>query len=103
MGYTFQILIPRSGDRHRRGNMSRITLDIPDEALADLMAQPDAAAAAVRLATAIGLYAAGRLTHVQACALAGVGRVEFSQRLCAAHIPEHYRTTDDLALEFADA
>ena len=83
--------------------MSRITIDVPDEALADLMAHPDQAAGAVRLATAIGLYAAGRLTHVQACELAGVGRVEFSQRLCAAHIPEHYRTTDDLALEFAGA
>ncbi len=83
--------------------MSRITIDVPDEALADLMSKPDAAAGAVRLATAIGLYAAGRLTHVQACELAGVGRVEFSQRLCSAHIPEYYRTTDDLALEFTGA
>ena len=58
--------------------MSRMTLDIPDEALADLIAQPDASAAAVRLATASGLRAAGRLIHVQACALANGGRREFS-------------------------
>lgn len=95
--------VPRRGEPRTVTNMSRITIDVPDEALADVLSQPDGAAQTVRLATAIGLYAAGRLAHVQACTLAGVGRVEFSQHLRTAHIPEHYRTPDDLTLEFMGA
>jgi predicted HTH domain antitoxin len=82
-------------------SMSQITIDVPDVSLAGLHLSPEATATEVRVAAAIGLYAAERLTHFQACQLAGISRIEFSERLRLAHIPEHYRTADDLAMEFA--
>lgn len=81
--------------------MSQITIDVPDVSLAGLHLSPEAAAREVRVATAIGLYAAGRLSHFQAAQLAGMGRIEFSERLHAAHIPVDHMTSEDFALEFA--
>lgn len=80
--------------------MSQITLDMPDEALADLHLSPEAMAQEMRVATAIGLFAEGRLSHHQAAQLAGMGRLEFSERLNAAHVPVHYMTQADFDLEF---
>lgn len=46
--------------------MNQITIDVPDAALIGVLADPLAASREVRTATAIGLFAEGRLTHVQA-------------------------------------
>jgi predicted HTH domain antitoxin len=80
--------------------MSQITIDVPDASLADMHLTTEAMTRDMRVAMAIGLFAEGRLTHFQAARLAGMGRVEFSERLVAAHVPVHCVTADDFALEF---
>lgn len=82
--------------------MSQITIDIPDAAFGDLRQDPQAAAREVRVATAVGLFAAGRLSHSEAAHLADMGRIEFSERLHAAHVLVHHLTAKDFALEFPD-
>ena len=81
--------------------MSQITIDVPDASLAALHLSPEAIAHEVLVATAIGLFAEGRLSHFQASQLAGMGRIEFSERLRAAHVPVDHLTAEDFALEFA--
>ncbi|MCK6489304.1 MAG: UPF0175 family protein [Planctomycetes bacterium] len=80
--------------------MSQITIDVPDASLADMHLSPEVAAREVRVAMAIGLFAEGRLSHHQAAQLAGMGRIEFSARLTAAHVPVHTMTPEDFAMEF---
>ena len=96
------MVVPRPQWFPKLMDLSHITIDIPDSALGDLRQDPQAAAHEVRVATAIGLCAAGRLSHREAAHLAEMGRIEFSERLHAAHIPVHHLTAEDFALEFPD-
>lgn len=83
--------------------MCQITIDVPDAVVMDLHLDSSAGSSEVKIAAAMGLYAAGRLAHLQACQFAGLDRISFAERLRSAHIPEHYRTVDDFAVEFAGA
>jgi predicted HTH domain antitoxin len=61
--------------------MSRITVDISDDALAALNESPETAGAALRMAAAAKLYEMGRLSTGAAARLAGVPRSVFLMRL----------------------
>ena len=78
--------------------MSRIVIDLPDEALAALKLTGDAAANEVRVAAAMKLYELGRLSSGAAAALAGVPRAVFLSRLAEYGI-DTFRQSDDELLE----
>ena len=61
--------------------MSKITLNVPDEALLALKVSPDQLGAELRLAAAIKLYELGRLSSGAAANLAGVPRALFLVKL----------------------
>jgi predicted HTH domain antitoxin len=61
--------------------MSRVELEVPDEALDALRLTPQALGEELRLAAAVKLYELGRLSSGAAAALAGVPRVVFLSRL----------------------
>lgn len=61
--------------------MSRVTVDLPEEALSALRASGQEAGAEVRMAAAAKLYELGRLSSGAAAQLAGVPRTVFLKRL----------------------
>jgi predicted HTH domain antitoxin len=76
--------------------MSRITLDIPDDALAALKLPANEASDAVRLAAAAKLYEMGRLSTGAAARLAGVPRPVFLTKLADYGVDTFVLNREDL-------
>jgi predicted HTH domain antitoxin len=79
--------------------MCKITLSIPDEALAALKVSPDQMGAELRLAAATKLYELGRLSSGAAAKLAGVPRVVFLTKLADYEVDTFRLTEEQLARE----
>jgi predicted HTH domain antitoxin len=79
--------------------MGKITLSIPDEALAALKVSPEQLGAELRLAAAIKLYELGRLSSGAAAKLAGVPRVVFLTKLADYGVDTFRLTEEQLARE----
>lgn len=79
--------------------MCKITLSIPDEALAALKVSPEQLGAELRLAAAIKLYELGRLSSGAAAKLAGVPRVVFLTKLADYGVDTFRLTEEQLARE----
>ena len=76
--------------------MSRITLDIPGDALAALKPPANEASDAVRLAAAAKLYETGRLSTGAAARLAGVPRPVFLTKLADYGVDTFVLNREDL-------
>lgn len=79
--------------------MGKITLSIPDEALAALKVSPDQLGAELRLAAAVKLYELGRLSSGAAAKLAGVPRVVFLTKLTDYSVDTFRLTEEQLERE----
>jgi predicted HTH domain antitoxin len=79
-----------------------VTVDLPDSAIKALDAKTSVDAVAnLRLAAAMKLYELGRLSSGAAAELAGLGRVEFLDRLAAFGVNAFQETPEELAHELA--
>lgn len=76
--------------------MSRITLDIPEEALEALGTNAEDAVSTLRLAAAAKLYEMGRLSSGAAAGLAGVPRVVFLSGLADFGVDTFRMSQEDL-------
>lgn len=79
--------------------MSRVVLDVPDEALDALRMTPQVLGEELRLAAAMKLYELGRLSSGSAAALAGVPRVVFLARLTEYGVDTFRLGEEDLRRE----
>ena len=79
-----------------------VTVDLPDSAIRALDAKTsDDAVANLRLAAAMKLYELGRLSTGAAADLAGLGRVEFLDRLAEFGVNAFQESPEELAHELA--
>jgi len=66
--------------------MPKLTIDLPDEALAALALSPDEATREARRILAIHWYAEGRISQGTGAAIAGLSRLQFIEALAAAEV-----------------
>ena len=83
--------------------MSHILLDIPDDLLLALSAQPEEVAQTAQLATVIYYLREKRLSLGQAARLAGLTRPDFLDVLAVRGIPAFDLTAEDAIAEVAAA
>lgn len=80
----------------------KVTIDLPDSAIRVLGAKTSVdAVASLRLAAAMKLYELGRLSTGAAAEWAGLGRVEFLDRLAEFGVNTFQETPEELAHELA--
>jgi len=79
--------------------MSRVVLEVPNEALDALRLSPDEFGEELRMVAAAKLYDPGRLSSGAAAALAGVPRVVFLSRLGDYGVDTFRLNEDDLRQE----
>jgi predicted HTH domain antitoxin len=79
-----------------------VTVDLSDAAIKELDAKTgDDAVARLRLAAAMKLFELGRLSSGAGADLAGIGRVEFLDRLAEFGVNAFQQSPDELAQELA--
>ena len=83
--------------------MTRLTLDIPDDAAVALRTSDEAIGGELLLVAAIKLYELGRLSSGAAAHLAGVPRVVFLSKLADYGVDTFGQTEDELRRELARA
>ena len=81
--------------------MLKLTIELPDEALAALTLSPDEATREARQIMAIHWYAEGRISQGTGAAIAGLSRSQFIDALAAAKVPAIQVTADELREELA--
>lgn len=79
--------------------MSKVILEVPDEALDALRLTPQALGEELRVAAAMKLYELGRLSSGAAAALAGIPRVVFLSRLGAYGVDAFRLSEEELRQE----
>jgi len=79
------------------------TMEIPEQVLSALGADPASAAGNIRLLAAMKLYELGRISSGAAAALAGVARVEFLAKLGEYGVSPFQLTPADLEQDLESA
>jgi predicted HTH domain antitoxin len=80
-----------------------ITLDLPEEPLLSLKAEPDDFARELPMLAAVKLYELGRLSSGRAAQLAGISRVEFLLALGRYQVSPFQLDAESLARDIANA
>lgn len=83
--------------------MSKVAIEIPDEALVALKVDAAGAGAELRLVAAIKLYELGRLSSGGAARLAGIPRIAFLTRLRDFGVATFTQTDEELAKDMRNA
>jgi predicted HTH domain antitoxin len=81
--------------------MPKLTIELPDEALAALALSPDEATQEARRILAVHWYAEGRISQGTGAAIAGLSRLQFIEALAAAKVSAIQVTADELREELA--
>ena len=79
----------------------KLTLELPDDALAILRSSPETFANELRLAAAVKWYEMGRISQSRAAELAGINRHDFLQALARFQVTPFQVSPDELAEELA--
>jgi predicted HTH domain antitoxin len=79
------------------------TVEIPEEIMSVLGADPASAAGELRLLAAMKLFELGRLSSGAAASLAGLARVEFLAKLAEYGVSPFQVNADDLELDLENA
>jgi predicted HTH domain antitoxin len=83
--------------------MTRVTIELPDAALATLATSPEAFGQEMRLAAAIEWYREGRVSQGKGAEIAGLSRSAFLDALSQARVPACQVTAEELDEEVARA
>jgi len=83
--------------------MITISLQVPEESLISLKAQPDAFARELPMLAAVKLFELGKLSSGRAAQLAGMTRVEFLMQLGRYQVSPFVLDPETLAADVANA
>ena len=83
--------------------MSRLQLDVPDEALISLKTDAESFARELLLLAALKLVEMGRLSSGRAAELAGMSRVEFLMQLHRYNVSPFRTTSEELHQDVLNA
>ena len=70
--------------------MSTLTLQLPEGIVAKLAPSPDEAVSCVKTELALNLYSQGLISHLEACQMSGLSRLEFEDLLAQREVVRPY-------------
>ena len=96
-------IIPKIGEKLEEGDMTQLTLQMPESAFATLHQAPDEFVLEMRVAAAVKWYELGRVSQGRAAEIAGLTRAAFIDALSRYRVSPFQYTAEELIEELRDA